>query len=213
MLETNIRTWTDADGYTVEILDSVGGTWIRVSSKAGKGDATSFGSNSPIQPVRQQHIDGLAKLGKNPADYRLAAGVLVRLAAVPFIESVQAAMRAVESQAAESLLLNVPGLAALRAARDDEDRYSEQFERMMENENNDGARPPKPVREPVAVVAARFPIAAAYLKAEDWECSTNYGKANAGTKAKARIAAGEDHTVVLAEMQTEWSAHAASHVD
>lgn len=88
------------------------------------------------------------------------------------------------------LAANVPGLNELRAAIDDEIRYQEQFEQMMEDENNDGARPPKPVTIKYADVAAKYPRAAIYIKAENYSLSEHYAKSTAGDKAMKLIEDG-----------------------
>lgn len=106
----------------------------------------------------------------------------------------------------------IPGLAELRAAIADEDRYHEAFERMMEDEYNDGARPPKPVQISSAEVGLRYPIAAAYIKAEAWECAAHYAKSAAGKRAKQRLEAGEPYQQVIAEMEAEWDQHVNAHV-
>lgn len=106
----------------------------------------------------------------------------------------------------------IPGLVELRAAREDEERYHEAFERMMDDEFNDGARPPEPVRVSSAEVAGQYPVAAAYLKAEAWETASHYAKSAAGVRAKKRLEAGEPYQQVIAEMEQEWTKHVNEHV-
>lgn len=110
------------------------------------------------------------------------------------------------------LLAAVPGLNELRAACEDVARYHEQFERMMEDEGNDGARPPKPIKGDVDALRAQYPVAAAYLKAESWSYAEHYAKSGAGKKAMERIANGEDHVAAVADMEAEWSAHCSKHI-
>jgi len=70
---------------------------------------------------------------------------------------------------------NVPGLAELRelssAVSNDDLRYSREFNRMMEDENNDGARSPRQVDESrrgkLVDMLAKYPRAALYLRAEN----------------------------------------------
>jgi hypothetical protein len=88
------------------------------------------------------------------------------------------------------LELNLPGLALLEAAADDEMRYAEQFDRMMDDEDNDGARPPKSVKVAYSDLAKQYPRAALYLKAESYELAANYAKANAGDRAAKLLASG-----------------------
>ena len=101
----------------------------------------------------------------------------------------------------------IEGLKALRAALGAAEGYQRAFTRMMEDEHNDGINPPtKPVTNP-ADLKDRYPRAAAYLKAEAWECAAHFAKSGAGRRAKERIINGEDCATVLAEMETEWEAH------
>jgi len=213
MTNGDVRTWTDVDGYAVRIERKYDSLWICVSLPGKTGNSVSFGGAfASIEPVTQKHyIDGLRKSGRNPKDFRTVSGSLIRLTAVPFIESVIAEEKQQRAEAADELARNVPGLEQLRAAVTDRNRYARQFSRMMEDENNDGGLPPKPARASASELAAQYPIAAAYLKAESWENAAHDVKATAGKKAKDRIAAGEDFCSVLADMEAEWSGHATAH--
>lgn len=108
----------------------------------------------------------------------------------------------------------VPGLSILRAAKNaaqyEADRYHQQFQHMMEDENNDGARPPigedKSLAEQASSLASEYPRAALYLKAERQYESTswadNTGKGAAGKKSMAILAIGgtlEDAQSALSE--------------
>lgn len=89
-----------------------------------------------------------------------------------------------------SLELAVPGLEQLREAREDGMRYREECNRMMEDESNDGVNPPaKPVVSS-SDLAAQYPRAALYLKAESYSCASNDRKSSAGTKAMRILAEG-----------------------
>ena len=90
------------------------------------------------------------------------------------------------------------GLDALRAAYNDEERYHREMAQMMEDEDNDGVRPPRPVSVASATLAVQYPAAAAYLLAEAYTLAANYAKAGAGDRAIKRLETGEDHKVVLA---------------
>jgi hypothetical protein len=122
---------------------------------------------------------------------------------------------AAERLAAREAMLRdrVPGLEILRAAREDVSRYHRQCERMMEDEGNDGARPPRrPAADPKAV-AAQYPIATAYLLAEAYRNASHDVKSGAGRRAMARIEAGEDAAVVIEAMEREWTEHATRTID
>jgi hypothetical protein len=101
-----------------------------------------------------------------------------------------------------------PGLARLRAAREAEEQYRAEFSEMMEDEDNDGVRPPARVRESAADVARECPAAAAYILAENFSRGANYAKSGAGKRALARLLAGEPHEQVISAMEAEWSAAA-----
>lgn len=93
---------------------------------------------------------------------------------------------------------NVPGLDELRKAQDaeynDRARYHRAFDRMMDDENNDGANPPKPenksLGERAQELAEQYPRAAVYLRADGYTGSNNSHKYSAGKRAKELIAAG-----------------------
>ena len=58
----------------------------------------------------------------------------------------------------------------------------------------------------------KYPRASAYLKADSWSDASNFEKASAGKKALERIINGEDHALVLLDMQEEWSKACESHL-
>ncbi len=65
---------------------------------------------------------------------------------------------------------------------------------MMENENNDGVCPPKPVdqslRETATALAVEYPRAAAYLRAQGYLQSENINKYSAGKHAMELLVDG-----------------------
>jgi hypothetical protein len=128
----------------------------------------------------------------------------VRVAGKPGLE---AEIKRVEDQLAASAKAKterinaIPGLRELKDARDDQDRYDSEFSRMMNDQNNDGARPPRGPKASVKELAAKYPRAAAYLRAESFSHASNDVKASAGIEAMRRIENGEDHEVVLKEME------------
>ncbi|MBW1723138.1 MAG: hypothetical protein JRJ78_13915 [Deltaproteobacteria bacterium] len=115
------------------------------------------------------------------------------------------------AEAEARLKANVLGLDELRAAYEDAERERVEYQRMMEDEYNDGARPPRPAGDP-AELAAKYPVAAAYLKAEAWSMASHYAKAAAGRKATESIANGEDYKTALETMEKEWAEHCNAHM-
>lgn len=83
--------------------------------------------------------------------------------------------------------------------------YNEELNKML-----DDGMPCMHTKRPeikVEDLYEKYPVAAAYIKAENWEMSPNYAKSGAGRRAKKRIIDGEDHKAVIDNMEAEWSAH------
>ena len=135
----------------------------------------------------------------------------LRTVDIPEITEVIRDVVDLRAEAEAKLKANVPGLDELRAAYEDAEREYQEFRAMMKNEYNDGARPPKPAANP-AELAAKYPVAAAYLKAEAWSMASHYAKAAAGRKAMENIANGEDYKTALATMEKEWAEHCNAHM-
>jgi hypothetical protein len=108
---------------------------------------------------------------------------------------------------------SIAGLTELRRAIADQNRYARQFGEMMEDEGNDGARPPRAPAGNLAELAIQYPAAAAYLQAESMSCAANYAKAGAGKRSIERIGDGADPVQALADAEREWSDAAARMVD
>jgi len=120
------------------------------------------------------------------------------------IDEYEAAQRAAADARAAALEANVPGvtevLDAAAAAYNEDARYSSEFEAMMDDEGNDGARPPRALDASLAqrleALTATYPRAALYLRAKrqadsaSW--SDNTGKGAAGTRAMEILAGGGD---------------------
>jgi len=111
-------------------------------------------------------------------------------------------------ESAARLATNVPGLDALRDARNQWDMYHDAFNRAIDR---DDVRMPNQPTVDAKALTAQYPVAAAYLKAEAYEYASNYAKSSAGRKAKQAIANGMDYTEALAQMEDEWAAHCDAH--
>jgi len=83
----------------------------------------------------------------------------------------------------------IPGLHILRNARGEQADYFDAMTAMMEDEGNDGVTPPAPPAD-YDTLAALHPVAAAYLRAEEYEAASNDVKAAAGHEARALLEAG-----------------------
>lgn len=101
--------------------------------------------------------------------------------------------------------------ALLGLARDEEDRHREQFEKMMEDENNDGVRPPRATFELWRQLAQQ--IATANPRAElerrvraqadtSPETTSGYCRRKAGEAAKLALDAGQSEAEVVAALES-----------
>ena len=110
----------------------------------------------------------------------------------------------------------IPGVLEVlrlsKVVRNDIARHSSQFNRMMEDEQNDGARPPKPTdddaKKQLEDMLAANPRAAQYVRALAFEDASNYMKAAAGTKAKNMLLAGESAEKAKAALD-DWTGEKA----
>lgn len=105
-------------------------------------------------------------------------------------EKAKTAIEAYKAQEENKLKENVPGLDELRAAIEDAERYQAEFELMMEDEQNDGVNPPKPVKTNIGELTKKYPRAALYIKADSYSCAAHYAKSDAGNKAMELIKEG-----------------------
>jgi hypothetical protein len=135
----------------------------------------------------------LKKQGLNPNDFIFINGYPIRKSARQALEKEFAERNAKEDQMAAErkakLELQFPGLAELRAAIEDEERYQREFRQMMEDGDNDGVKPPAPMAN-VGELQKKYPRAAAYLRAESYRYAANDAKAEAGHKAMALLEKG-----------------------
>ena len=66
--------------------------------------------------------------------------------------------------------------------------------------------------EKIAGLKQKYPIAAAYIKAETFAMASNFEKATAGKEAQESILNGEDAKKVIEKMEMEWSTAAHNSV-
>lgn len=176
------NVYEESGGYRVEVQ----GGQVTVS-RGGKGQ--TFELNQVIDPVPRPFIPGLRKLGLDPRDFVYVSGANtpVRRGAKPMLERAYEEWKIKwqeESEREEARKYeNFPGLRELEDAREDEERHTWEFDRMMDDENNDGARPPKPVKVPYQDLADRYPRAALYLRAESYSLAAHSQKVFAGQRA------------------------------
>ena len=126
-----------------------------------------------------------------------------------YLDAEEAAAR-VAAENRKAKIAAIEGLAELQAARDAEANYHHEVNRRFDDEALSSFMPARP-KVSSKDVAAKYPRAGAYVKAESWTYASNYAKNAAGRKALERIINGEDYEQVLAEMDAEWSAHCDQH--
>lgn len=103
----------------------------------------------------------------------------------------------------------IPGLKELEAAKAEQAAYREAFARAVDS--GSGIYPAKPKSDP-AELSARYPMAAAMLRAESYSRAANYRKASAGRKAVERILDGEDWEKVIGDMEADWNEETNKHM-
>jgi leucyl aminopeptidase (aminopeptidase T) len=120
------------------------------------------------------------------------------------VDDYEAELRGAEMARKAALNAAVPGLdevmAAAAAAYNEDARYRNEFSAMMEDEGNDGARPPRPLDQSpsqrLQALQEQYPRAALYLRAkrqsESASWADNTGKGAAGRLAMEILASGGD---------------------
>lgn len=103
----------------------------------------------------------------------------------------------------------IPGLKELEVAKAEQAAYREAFARAVDS--GDGIYPAKPKSDP-AELSAKYPMAAAMLRAESYSRAANYRKASAGRKAVERILDGEDWEKAISDMEAEWQEAVSEHM-
>lgn len=120
--------------------------------------------------------------------------------------------KAAAAAAREAKIAAIEGLKEIKTAIYDRQRYRREFNAMMDDEFNDGARAPKLPTADIDALMAKYPRAAAYIKAENYSYAEHDVKSAAGKKALDKIINDEDYTAALAEMEAEWSAYCTNHM-
>lgn len=95
----------------------------------------------------------------------------------------------------------IPGLKEIENAIDDLIEWRREFNKSFEDVGGLGVRP-KPEYD-LEQMYKDYPVAAAYLKAEKMANKANYELALIGRKALERIIDGENHEVVISDMDKE----------
>ena len=103
----------------------------------------------------------------------------------------------------------IPGLKEIRALIEAQASWRNEQTRQMDSEDGCTSMPGYPEGEDEALYA-RYPRAAAYLRAEAWVKAGHDVKSHAGAVAREKIINGEPYEAALAEMEQTWQAHVRS---
>ena len=114
---------------------------------------------------------------------------------------IAAAVASAQSERAEIIAKNVPGIEVLQNITDRIEKHSREFSAMMEDEDNDGVNPPTPAPSEKDLKAAKeqYPVAALYLKAKDYTLASNFRKSGAGDKAAKLLEKTGQEAMIEAE--------------
>jgi cyanate lyase len=107
----------------------------------------------------------------------------------------------------------IPGYDELFEAYEFNDDYRKSFNKMMNDEFNDGIKPPEGAPKDIKELTTKYPQAAAYIAARSYSKTRNDVQSSIGREAMSRILKGEDHNNVIKEMKNKWSDEARRMVD
>jgi len=153
---------------------------VSVEGKAlGEADDLKPASIPMFAPIRHKlgNASHVLVVGRTPVGVPASAA-----------EQIKAAQAAIESERAAALDAAVPGLALLREAAEEDARHHAQHGRWIAGDGL--GRPPAPKRHDVDALAAQYPRAACYLKAEGYRDAANHHKAAAGQRAMDLLTEG-----------------------
>ena len=127
------------------------------------------------------------KVGKKCIDY-------ISLDRHPEIETIR---KSAEDSFESAFVARYPGIYTLVTAINDEHNYHESFNRMMDDESNDGVRPPVAPKMTIEQARQQYPIAAAYLTIlsyadADPSSQVGYNRRRCGDDAITQLEGGAD---------------------
>lgn len=131
------------------------------------------------------------------------------------VQEIKAALLAEKAEERETTVRRhnfrstIPGLKELEVAKAEQAAYREAFARAVDS--GSGIYPAKPKSDP-AELSAKYPMAAAMLRAESYSRAANYRKASAGRKAVERILDGDDWEKAVSDMEAEWHEATSEHM-
>lgn len=131
------------------------------------------------------------------------------------VQEIKAALLAEKAEERETTVRRhnfrstIPELKELEAAKAEQAAYRGAFARAVDS--GSGIYPAKPKSDP-AELSAKYPMAAAMLRAESYSRAANYRKASAGRKAVERILDGGDWEKAVSDMEAEWKEAVSEHM-
>lgn len=184
--------------------------------KDGVVYATKIDDGSPIEikGVGMSEIPAHLKKHFSEKGVNVEGKVCFGTAILPRVVAEEAVAQNIEikKEQQERFAKMFPGYDELISAINDENRYTREFDHMMDDEDNDGVNPPHPIKRSSSDVAKQYPAASAYHKAECWEMSSNYIKSGIGTRGKKAMLSGENYHLVVESMEKEWTDYCNQHV-
>lgn len=217
--ETTVLTTKSGNSVVMTVAAGAVGFLVR---RPGRPDETvsaqtSFGDDARFRhhPLTPNAATAAKRFGLDPKTSRIFGTMIVTADDLPALDAAIAASvdhdRAAKAAAAANLSAALPGLDELRDAEarlfEADARRDRAFSRMMEDESNDGIRPPADapdaVRDRVKELRGAYPHAALYLKAERQLASGHWSDASGG-----KAAAGRCQSILLSGGTVEAAAEA-----
>lgn len=116
-----------------------------------------------------------------------------------------------QRQARAARIDAIPGLYALKVARQDVAMWREEFAKTMERGDSGVGLRPRPEYD-FDELYAQYPRACAYFKAESWASAAHDVKLAAGEEAREAIIRGEDYNEAIEKMEKKWHDYCHEHV-
>lgn len=116
-----------------------------------------------------------------------------------------------QRQARAAQIDSIPGLHAIKVARQYVAMWREEFAKNMERGDSGVGLRPRPEYD-FDELYAQYPRACAYLKAEEWMSAAHDVKSAAGEEAREAIIRGEDYNEAIEKMEKKWQDYCHEHV-
>lgn len=181
----------------MDIKDMIDRYGLRLATRFDGGKLVKTGNILISRPQQVQKDNALA-------DIKAAKPEIIAC-----LEAQEAAERAALEER-ERKIAAIPGLKEIQAAREDVAAWNKEFRESFEDVGGLGVR--KKPEYDFDALFAKYPVAAAYLKALSYSMSTNDAKASAGKAAIDAILSGADSAAAIQEMESAWKNHCMNHM-